>query len=84
MYIIEVIPLQHLPKNVSQILSYYHKQPIQKGTIVEIQVKTKKILALVANSTPISNLKNELKSNAFTLKKISKIVTEKPIVDKTF
>ena len=84
MYIIEVIPLQHLPKNVSQILSYYHKQPLEKGIVVEIQVKTKKILALVTNSTPISSLKNELKSNPFTLKKLSKIVTEKPIVDKTF
>ena len=84
MYIIEVIPLQHLPKNVSQILSYYHKGPLEKGIIVEVQVQTKKILALVLNCTPIENLKNELKSNSFTLKKISKVITSKPIVDKTF
>jgi len=84
MYIIEVIPLQHLPKNVSQILSYYYKEPLEKGVIVEIQIQTKKILALVLNCTPIENLKNELKSNSFTLKKISSIITSKPIVDKTF
>jgi hypothetical protein len=84
MYIIEVIPLQHLPKNVSQILTYYYKEPIEKGIIVEISVQTKKILAIVTCSTPIENLKNDLKSNTFTLKKLNKIIISKPIVDKSF
>jgi len=84
MYIIEVIPIQHLPKNVSQILTYYYKEPLEKGIIVEISLQTKKILAIVLSSIPIEKVKNELKSNSFTLKKINKIITNQPIVDKTF
>ncbi|MDD4784505.1 MAG: hypothetical protein PHY32_02985 [Candidatus Pacebacteria bacterium] len=83
MFIFEVIPLQHLPKNVSQILTYYYKSPIEKGAIVEISIQTKKILALVVSTTPLENLKGDLKANAFTLKKINKIISGS-IVDKSF
>lgn len=84
MYIIEVIPIQHLPKNVSQLLTYYSKEPLEKGVIVEILVQTKPILAIVASSNPIEKRKNELKSNSFVLKKIKRVITTKPITDKTF
>jgi hypothetical protein len=82
-FIIEAIPLQHLPKNVSQVLTYYYKEPIEKGSIIEVSVQTKKLLALVTSSTPLENLKGDLKANAFTLKKINKIVSAS-IVDKSF
>lgn len=84
MQIIEVIPIQHLPKTVSQVLTYYHKSPISKGAIVEINVNHRNILAIVTNSEPIENLKSTLKSNTFSLKKISKIVYEKSIVNDSF
>ncbi len=83
MFIIEAIPLQHLPKNVSQVLTYYYKEPIEKGSIIEISVQTKKLLALVTSTTPLANLKGDLKANAFALKKINKIISD-PIVDKSF
>jgi coenzyme F420-reducing hydrogenase delta subunit len=84
MFVIEVIPLQHLPKNVSQILTYYCKTPIIKGAVVEISIQTKKINALVISSTPIETIKETLKTNTFSLKKINKIVLEKSLVDKSF
>jgi hypothetical protein len=84
MFVIEVIPLQHLPKNVSQVLTYYYKTPIIKGAVVEISVQTKKINALVVSSTPIEDIKETLKTNTFSLKKINKIILERPIVDKSF
>ena len=84
MFVIEVIPLQHLPKNVSQVLTYYYKTPLNKGAVVETSVQTKKIMALVVSSTPIENIKETLKTNTFSLKKINKIVLETSIVDKSF
>ena len=84
MFVIEAIPLQHLPKNVSQVLTYYYKTPLNKGAIVEVSVQTKKILALVVSSTPIEDIKETLKTNTFSLKKINKIINENPIVDKSF
>ncbi len=82
-FIIEAIPLQHLPKNVSQVLTYYYKEPIEKGSVIEVSIQTKKLLALVVSTTPLENLKGDLKATDYTLKKINKIVSI-PIVDKSF
>lgn len=84
MYIIEVIPIQHLPKNVSQVLTYFHKSPLEQGALVEISVAHQNLLGIVASSTALDKVKNEIKSSSFKTKKIKKIVSEKPITSKSF
>ncbi len=84
MYIIEVIPIQHLPKNVSQVLTYFHKDPLEQGALVEISVSHQNLLGIVASSTALDKVKNEIKSSSFKTKKIKKIVSEKPITSKSF
>lgn len=84
MYIIEVIPIQHLPKNVSQVLTYFHKNPLKQGAIVEISVGYQNILGLVTNCVLLEKVKNEIKASHFTAKKIKKIISEKPITSSSF
>lgn len=71
MYLIETIPIKRgLSK---ETLSYFHKEPLQAGTIVSVPIRGKLATALVLHSDTISNQKMSLKENSFALKKIAKV-----------
>src|SRR3989344_5196383 len=78
MYVIEVIPLTLLPPNVPQILSYFFDRKLQKGAIVEIPLNKRKIKAIVISSNSLEKEKLALKKVDFKIKKINKILFEKP------
>lgn len=80
MYIIEVIPLTILPPNVPQILSYFHDSELLKGAIVEISLNKRKIKAVVISSNSLEKQKLSLKKVDFQIKKITKVLNDKPQV----
>jgi primosomal protein N' (replication factor Y) (superfamily II helicase) len=68
MYIIEVTPFSRSIRSPS--LSYFSSQEILPGSIVSIPLRNKTIKGLAINSTPIKDLKTEIKNSQFALKKI--------------
>ena len=80
MYIIEVIPLTTLPPNIPQILSYFFHEGLEKGAVVEVNINNRKVKAIVTSSTLLEQQKISLKKATFQLKKLSKIINEKPQV----
>lgn len=74
MFVIDVVPLTHLPKGQPQVLSYFNSEPILKGSLVKIKLNNRLCLAIVIDSVPLSQRKAHLKSADFQLKKISYIL----------
>ncbi|MDP3793031.1 MAG: primosomal protein N' [bacterium] len=80
MYILEVIPLTTFPPQVPQLLSYFFNKELPKGAIVEVLVGNRKISAVVVSCESMENQKIILKKASFQLKKISKVISEIPLV----
>jgi primosomal protein N' len=84
MFIINVIPLTNIPRSQPQIFSYFYKFDLIKGSIVEISLRRRNIIAIVLSSEPISLKKAALKKADFVLKSINKVITSKQIVPPLF
>lgn len=81
MFILEVAPLIAIPRNQTQILSYFHGQRLPAGSLVEVDIRSKKIPAIVLRSEPLQALKIKLKKESeFELKPINKVLQEKPLL----
>jgi primosomal protein N' (replication factor Y) len=81
MYAIDIYPLSLIPRNQSQVLSYYHLQNLKTGAVVEVELNHRKIIGIVVASEPLKNRKLLFKKVAdFELKKISKVISGEPIV----
>ena len=81
MYIIDVIPLALIPRNQTQILSYFNNEPIMTGAVVEVALGTRKIKAVVISSDSIKNQKLIFKKNVdFKLKNIIRVINPEPQV----
>ncbi|HEY4483785.1 MAG TPA: hypothetical protein VI752_01235 [Candidatus Paceibacterota bacterium] len=74
MYALTVIPIEQ--SIFKDELTYFSKNDIPTGSLVEVPIRKKQIKALVIDSTPASRIKSSLKSSDFALKKIHKVVTE--------
>ncbi len=76
MFIVEVLPLIYLPKEKSQILSYFSKRNIKEGSLVLSLIKNKEVPAIVIESNPLEEKKSLVKKDSFILKEISKVLIE--------
>lgn len=56
-------------------LTYFSQENIDVGAIVVVPLRNKQVDALVLESQPAADLKGELKSSDFSLKKVTKIKT---------
>lgn len=73
--VIDVLPISRgIFKNS---LSYFTSSSIEMGNIVSVEVRNKKILALVSGIEDVKAKKSELKSSSFSLKKIDSIQGKK-------
>jgi len=84
MFLIEIIPIVNLPKEIDQILFYYANENIQKGSIVSIKLNNANIYGLVISSTNLLTNKTLIKKSKFKLKKISKIILNKNILTQEY
>lgn len=79
MYIVDVVALVFLPRNQDQILSYYHDEFLNKGSVVEIYLSKRKIKAIVLDCQSLENRKLTFKKGVdFGLKNISKVLDLEP------
>jgi len=81
MYIIDIIPLAFIPRNQAQILSYFHKEPLNRGAVVEVLLGRRKIKGVVAGFDTVKNRKFAFrKSVDFSLKNIGTVIEPEPSV----
>ncbi len=81
MYIVDTIPLALIPRSQVQILSYFNKEPLKRGAVVEVLLGSRKIKAVVVNSATIRDRKMIYrKSVDFKLKNISRVINPEPQV----
>lgn len=79
MNIISVIPIA---KGIfKDELSYFSAKDIALGSIVNVPIKNRLIKGLVTASTPAANMKSELKSSSFSMKKITEVLAENLFTD---
>lgn len=72
MYTLKVYPIATgLPENY---FTYFSATEINPGSLVEIQIKNRKLLGLVGAKTELSRDKINIKSQGFPLRKINKLV----------
>lgn len=81
MKIVTVIPFQKGP--LTEDLTYFTSKEIPDGSIVEVSLRSKKLLGLVVSSRDASESKGELKDLNFNLKKILSI-KEHSIIKKKY
>ncbi len=84
MFIINVIPLTNLPRSQPQTFSYFFKSNLIKGSVVEIPLGHRNVMAIVLDSVSVSSKKAALKKADFVLRPINKIISSKQIVPPLF
>lgn len=71
MHVIEIIPISRGVSTDS--LSYFTSKSVPIGAIVEVPLRNKMVQGIVIASNPAHQMKGEIKSAGFALKKIEKI-----------
>ncbi len=71
MKVLEVIPISKGIKN--ETLSYFTGSDVSVGSVIKVPLRKKIISALVVSLKSVTDLKSEIKSSAFSLKKIEKV-----------
>lgn len=79
MYIVAAYPIATIPQIIETPLSYFIKEHIPLGSIVEITILKKRIPAIIASIEPLSEKKLLIKNQKFVLKKIQKIISTAPL-----
>lgn len=80
MYLIEAIPLNKIPLSGPQILTYFSKQKLKRGSLISVPLAKGKIKAIVYHSSNILDKKTEIKDSKFSLKPIDRILSKEPII----
>jgi primosomal protein N' (replication factor Y) (superfamily II helicase) len=75
MRVVNVIPISKGILKTS--LSYFSSEDIVEGSIVEVPLKNKKISAIVLGSENVNDLKTDIKSYGYQLKKIENVKAKK-------
>lgn len=71
MHIIHVIPIARgIDK---ETLSYFSATDIEPGSLVKVPVRNRQVLALVVHREPANELKADLKSSSFAMRKLGKV-----------
>lgn len=80
MKIVEVAPLQRIPRPAPQLLSYLSKEDISPGVLVKAPLRHSQVFCFVFACRDLD--KQEVKNANFVLKAISEIVHPFPVFDK--
>lgn len=82
MYITKVAPLTRIPRPSSQFLSYFTSHKLEKGSLVKIPLRKKKVEAVVFLQKKVIDLKTEIKKADYSLRPISKIIEKNSVLQK--
>lgn len=82
MFIISVAPLTKIPLPARQTLTYFYLAKLKRGSIVLVSLKNRELPGVVLSCEKLSPLKKfQLKKSAdFMLKKIKKVLCQKPFL----
>ncbi|MDO8495810.1 MAG: primosomal protein N' [bacterium] len=81
MFVLEVIPLIAIPRNQSQLLSYFSNVELPRGSLVEVTIRNRKVLTIVMESQTLQNIKISLrKESNFSVKPINKVIYSTPVL----
>ncbi len=79
-----IITVSPLSKGIKKdTLTYFTKEEITNGSIVKIPVRSKTIFGLVVESKAVSEMKSEIKSLSYSIRRIEK-VPQKEFLDQNF
>jgi primosomal protein N' (replication factor Y) len=78
--ILDIIPLVRLPSNAPDFFSYFSKNNLQDGQIVEIEFKKRKVYGYVFKISSLEKKRLFLKKEKIQLKPILKIINESPLI----
>src|SRR5207237_1326419 len=81
MYLIEVVPLARLPRQLPDSFSYFSAVPMAEGTVVEIEVRQRALIGIVLSARTVKDVKHELRSASFILKKVGRVISSQPILN---
>jgi primosomal protein N' (replication factor Y) len=81
MYIVEVIPISRAVG--VDTLSYFTSSSIEKGSLVDVPLRNKKVPAIVTGVRRAEDSKSEIKSAPYALKKLSRL-KGKPFLTQAF
>jgi len=84
MFIVDIIPLTYLPRSQPQILSYFSREKLVKGAVVEVPLGKRSQLAAVVKSTDVLQKKASLKKADFAIRKINTVLCSEGIVPPLF
>lgn len=82
MYITKVAPLTKIPRPSPQFLSYFTGHEVEKGALVQIPLRRKKVKAIVFLQKKVIDLKTEIKKANYSLKPISRVIEKKSVLQK--
>ena len=78
MDIVSLTPIAYLPQKQQAQLSYFSKEPTKPGSLVVVNLRGRKIFAIVNSAQNLSQQKIKVKKSGFTLKKIQSIASKNP------
>lgn len=80
MYIVEVIPIQKIPRSLPQYLSYVSSKQLPEYSLVDIEIRKRIVPAIIVHTEPLISKKAALKQADFSLKPIHRIRSQGPIL----
>ncbi len=80
MFVLEAIPLTKIPLGQPQILSYFSRVSLARGTLVQAPLSKAIVKAVVINSHRLENQKLKIRKGSFALKPIKAVIFENPVL----
>lgn len=80
MFVIDVIPLTKIPLPSPQVLSYFSKEKIERGSLVRVPLAKRKVPALVKGWARLEERKIAIKKGTFPLKGLDIILTRERVL----
>jgi len=77
MYIIRALVLEFLP---DPVLTYYAKQPLERGNLIIVPLQARDVVAFVISSTHIKETKLLVKHAGYALQPIKNVISDSPII----
>ncbi len=77
MFIHSISPVSNIPRQ--SLLTYFSKDELSAGTLVEVLYGKNKILGIVLTSSPLKSMKEVVRTQDFQLRKINRVIEKEKI-----
>lgn len=84
MNIIHVYPLASLPRGLGHSFTYFTARELVRGALVEVEIGRRVVPAVVEGIENVEALKSALKRAEWRVKRVSRVITDEPIMAEEF